>query len=141
MIHYSSIFFFSFSVDETMKESVYERMTTAEKKVAIELRKIGIHWSYERPLFIWDEHRRPRVWTPDFYLTSFGIYVEVCGSEDFDYQYRKKIFHENGYKVIFLHLYKDTEAWKKHLLRFLWFFTNDRWDKLNILVRSRKRVY
>ena len=25
----------------------------------------------------------------DFYLVPFGIYVEVCGSENFDYDYRK----------------------------------------------------
>jgi len=35
-------------------------------------------------VFVWDGDGRPRVWTPDFYLTQFGIYLEVCGSKEFD---------------------------------------------------------
>jgi len=65
-------------------------MTKPEKEVANFLKNIGIKWSYEQPVFIWDENKRPRVWTPDFYLVSFGIYIEVCGSKSFDYRYRKE---------------------------------------------------
>lgn len=99
--------------------SVYDQMTRSEKEVAIFLKETGIFWSYEKPVYIWDENDRPRVWTPDFCLVSFGIYVEVCGSEDFDYNYRKKTYRNNGYDVIFLHLYKDSFSWKKHFIRFL----------------------
>jgi hypothetical protein len=60
-------------------------MTNAERKVANELKELGILWSFEQPVFVWDENKRPRVWTPDFYLKHFGIYIEVCGSEQFDY--------------------------------------------------------
>ena len=60
-------------------------MTNAEKEVADLLKEMGIKWTYEQPVFIWDENKRPRVWAPDFYLIPFGIYVEVCGSEHFDY--------------------------------------------------------
>lgn len=76
-------------------------MTNAEKEVANVLKEFGIQWTFEQPVFVWDENKRPRVWAPDFYLISFGIYVEVCGSEKFDYDYRRKIFDSNGYKVIF----------------------------------------
>jgi len=57
------------------KESVYDRMTSAEKEVATVLKKYGIQWSYEHPVFVWDENKRPRVWEPDFYLIHFGVYV------------------------------------------------------------------
>ena len=94
-------------------------MTNAEKEVAELLKDMGIKWSYEHPVFVWDENKRPRVWAPDFYLVPFGIYVEVCGSQNFDYEYRRKIFDKNGYKVIFLHLYKDPIKWRNHLMEYL----------------------
>jgi len=97
-----------------MKESIYDKMTRCEKEVANLLKELGILWVYEHPIFVWDENKRPRVWAPDFYLISFGIYIEVCGSENFDYNYRRKIFDYNGYKVIFLHLYKDRKKWIYH---------------------------
>ena len=104
-------------------------MSNAEKEVAVLLKEMGIKWSYEQPVFVWDENKRPRVWAPDFYLRSFGIYVEVCGSEDFDYTYRRKIYDVNGYRVIFLHLYKEKNRWEKHLFY---------WLKELLLVRNEK---
>ena len=101
------------------RKSIYEKMTNAEKEVADLLKDLGIKWSYEHPVFVWDEHKRPRVWAPDFFLISFGIYIEVCGSETFDYAYRRKIFNNNGHKVIFLHLYRKKEKWKKHFIKYL----------------------
>jgi hypothetical protein len=116
------------------KESIYDRMTKAEKEVAMILKKLNIQWAFEQPVFVWDENKRPRVWAPDFYLVHFGIYIEVCGSEKFDYEYRRRIFDKNGYRVIFLHLYKETNRWKNHLLKYLRFFTYNRFHKLkNIL--------
>ena len=94
-------------------------MSRPEKKVANFLKETGIFWSYEKPVYIWDDQNRPRVWTPDFCLVPFGIYVEVCGSADFDYDYRKKMYRDNGYDVIFLHLYKDSSLWKNHFIKFL----------------------
>jgi len=113
------------------KESIYEKMTNAEKEVAALLKDLGIKWSYERPVFVWDENKRPRVWAPDFYLIHFGIYLEVCGSEKFDYNYRRKIFDNNGYRVIFLHLYKEKKNWIRHLFNYLLLFNNIRSNKLN----------
>ena len=97
--------------------SIYEKMTNAEKEVAKLLKDLGIKWNFEQPVFVWDENKRPRVWAPDFFLISFGIYVEVCGSDKFDYNYRKKVYKENGYNVIFLHVYKESYKWKKHFIK------------------------
>ncbi len=118
------------------RESVYDKMTGAEKEVAELLKDLGIKWTYEQPIFVWDENNRPRVWAPDFYLIPFGLYVEVCGSEDFDYDYRRKIFGHNGYRVIFLHLYKETNEWKNHLMNYLEVITNYRSKKLNKIIRE-----
>jgi hypothetical protein len=118
-------------------KSIYDRMTNYEKEVAELLKNLKIRWSYEQPIFIWDENKRPRVWAPDFYLVSFGIYVEVCGSEDFDYEYRRKIFDKNGHKVIFLHMYKESKKWKNHFFRFLQLFTLNRINRLNKIINNK----
>jgi len=115
--------------------SIYDRMTRSEKEVAELLKNLGIKWSYEHPVFVWDENKRPRVWAPDFYLVNFGIYIEVCGSENFDYGYRRRIFDKNGYKVIFLHLYKETNKWKNHLMSYLERIMGYRYHKLNQVLR------
>ena len=101
---------------------------------------MGIKWSYEQPIFVWDENKRPRVWTPDFYLTSFGIYVEVCGSKGFDYNYRRRIFNKNSYKVIFLHLYKESDQWKIHLIKYLQLFTTNSYNKLFNILRKKLNI-
>ena len=116
--------------------SVYSHMSRSEKKVANFLKETGIFWSYEKPVYIWDENKRPRVWTPDFYLIPFGIYVEVCGSEKFDYDYRKRIFDSNGYIVIFLHLYKEPDKWKNHLMSYLEKIMDYRYRKFNKMIRK-----
>lgn len=115
------------------KASVYDQMSRSEKEVAKFLKKIGIKWSYEHPIFVWDENKRPRVWAPDFYLIPFGIYVEVCGSDKFDYNYRRAIYRENGYDVIFLHMYKEANKWKKHLMEYIKGILNYRNKKLLIM--------
>jgi hypothetical protein len=111
-------------------------MTNAEKEVAELLKEMGIKWTYEYPVFVWDENKRPRVWAPDFYLTQFGIYVEVCGSSSFNYEYRRKILDKNGVPVIFLHLYKDKSKWKFHLISYLERILDYRCRKLDGLFRN-----
>jgi len=113
-------------------------MTRSEREVADVLKNLGIQWSYEKPIFVWDENKRPRVWAPDFFLIHFGIYIEVCGSKNFDYNYRRKIFDKNGYYVIFLHIYKKQEQWREHLLRYLQLFTNFRTSKLDKILNHEK---
>jgi hypothetical protein len=111
-------------------------MTNTEKEVAKVLNEFGIEWSYEQPVFVWDDNKRPRVWAPDFYLIPFGIYIEVCGSNKFDYSYRRRIFDGNGYSVIFLHLFKGTDKWKKHLLMYIRLFLNYRYYRLHQILKK-----
>ena len=113
------------------KESIYDQMTNAEIVVAELLKNMGIKWSYEQPVFVWDENKRPRVWAPDFFLIPFGIYVEVCGSKEFNYEYRRKILDKNGVRVIFLHLYKNPNEWKNHLMMYLEKIMDYRFYKLS----------
>ena len=97
--------------------SIYADMTDYEIQVANYLKELNLWWVYEFPVFVYDEKKRPRVWTPDFYIPKLGMYIEVCGSEDFDYKYRDKIFRKNGYRVIFVHCYKEPKKWKNHLVK------------------------
>ena len=93
-------------------DSIYADMTNSEIQVAKFLQELDLWWVYEFPVFVYDEKKRPRVWTPDFYVPKMGMYIEVCGSKDFDYDYRERIYKENGYHIIFLHLYKEGRKWK-----------------------------
>ena len=117
------------------KESIYNQMTRPEKEVAQFLKELGIFWSYEKPVYIWDENNRPRVWSPDFYLANLGIYIEVCGSEDFDYNYRKTIYKKNDLDVIFLHLYKESDRWKKHFMNYLKLIIRFRNERFSNVIR------
>jgi len=98
-----------------MKDTIYADMQDTERQVADYLDELNLLWRYEYPIFVYDEKNRPRVWTPDFYIPKLGMYVEVCGSEKFDYKYREKIYKKNGYNVIFVHFYK-RKKWKNYLI-------------------------
>ena len=117
-------------------KSIYDKMTKAEREVANLLKDLGIKWAYEHPVFVWDENKRQRVWAPDFYLIPFGIYVEVCGSSNFNYEHRRKILDKNGVRVIFLHIYKDKSKWKYHLMTYLERIIDYRHKKLNEILRK-----
>jgi hypothetical protein len=39
-------------------------------------------------------------------MHAYMLYIEVCGSKEFDYEYRKEIYEKNGIPVVFLHYYK-----------------------------------
>ena len=97
--------------------SFYNDMENSEKQVADYLTELHLYWSYQFPVFVYDDKNRPRVWTPDFYITKLGMYIEVCGSRDFNYKYRDKIYKKNGVYVIFVHLYKERKKWKKYLVK------------------------
>ena len=99
-----------------MAQSVIE-MSSPEENVSDYLTRLGLQWIYQSPVFIYDEKKRPRVWTPDFYLPELGIYIEVCGSERFNYSYRKRIYQKNGYLIIFIHYYKERTKWKSFLVK------------------------
>ena len=98
-----------------MQNSVYEEMTEAEKQVADFLQELSLWWVFESPVFLFDDKGRPRVWTPDFYVPALGVYIEVCGTEEVSYEYRKKIYRKNDYNVIFVQSYKQ-ESWRRFLV-------------------------
>ncbi len=109
----------------------YKDMSRPEKTVAKFLRdELDLWWHYEFPIFVYDEKKRPRVWTPDFFLPKLGMYVEVVGSEKayFDksqnYQYRQEIFEANNCIVIFVHYWKKD--WRSHLIRMIHEFESQR---------------
>ena len=100
-----------------MKDSVYTDMKYSEKQVSKYLKELGLWWIYQSPVFVYDEKNRPRVWTPDFYVPKLGLYIEVCGSEKFKYEYRERIYKKNEFYVIFVHFYKEQEKWKSFLVK------------------------
>ena len=97
-----------------MQKPYYEGMRPAEIEVGEFLEKLGIYWVYESPIFVYDTEDRPRVWTPDFYLPSLGMHVEVWNSESDSHEYRDRVYKRNGYNVIFVHTFKQN--WKNFLI-------------------------
>jgi hypothetical protein len=108
-------------------KSVYKDMQNSEKAVADYLQELGIWWNFEQPVYVSDEKERPRVWTPDFYLPELGIYIEVCGSKDFDYEYREEIYKKNRLPVIFIHKYKTKSEWQRFLRKSIEEMHSKRW--------------
>lgn len=93
-------------------------------------------WIYDFPVFVYDEMKRPRVWTPDFFIPKLGMYIEVCGSEDFDYECGKKAYRKNGYHVIFVHLYKEKKKWKNYLIKRIMEIEEQRHDEVMKMLHS-----
>lgn len=90
-------------------------MKPSEIEVGQYLETLGVFWVYESPVFVYDTEDRPRVWTPDFYLPSLGMHVEVWSSEVEPHDYRERVYKKNGYNVIFVHTFKPE--WKQFLIR------------------------
>jgi len=118
--------------------STYSDMTDAELQVAEHLKELKIWWSFQAPVFVFDEKDRPRVWTPDFYLPKLGMYIEVCGTEKFDYEYRERIYKKNGLHVVFVHVYKGIGKWKNYLLKRIMEIEEERHDEIMNMIRSLK---
>ena len=97
--------------------SIYEDMTDSEKQVADYLQELDLWWWFEHPIFLYDDKERPRVWTPDFYIPKLGMFIEACGKEREDYEYRRKIFRKNEVHIIFAQVYKESKKWKKYLVK------------------------
>jgi hypothetical protein len=94
-----------------------EDMTDSERQVAEYLKELDLWWWYQHLVFMYDEKKRPRVWTPDFYIPKLGMFIETCGKEREDYKYRKRIYRKNEVHVIFLQMYKGPKKWKKYLVK------------------------
>lgn len=57
------------------------------------------------------------MWAADFYIPKLGMFTEICGSKNYDYEYREEMYKKNGYQAIFVHLYKEKQMWKDFLLK------------------------
>ncbi len=64
------------------------------------------------------------------------MHIEVCGSEDFDYKYRKKIYKKNGHHVVFIHFYKNKRKWKNHLIKRIMEIEEKRHDEVVKMLHS-----
>lgn len=117
-------------------ENAYSEMRQSEKEVSEFLDKLSLNWIFESPIFIYDEKERPRVWTPDFYVPKLGVFIEVCGSGDFKYEYREKIYKKNEFYVVFLHHYKEKEQWKTYLVKRIMEIEEQRHDEVMKIVSS-----
>ena len=122
-----------------MTRSIYSGMTDLEKNFAEFLKQeLNFWWWYEYPVFVYDEKDRPRVWTPDFYIPKLGMFIEVCGSTDFDYEYREKIYKKNGHNVIFVQTYKEKSFWKNFLLKRILEIEEQRHQEVMKMLHSLK---
>ena len=125
------------------KDSVYEDMSEPERIVSEYLRdELDVWWIYEFPIFVKDEKERPRVWTPDFFLPTLGMYVEVVGSQKIwedkeqNYQYRQKIYKDNKVNVVFIHFWR--EDWRSHTVRMIQRIDNARHAEVEKMLGSVK---
>ena len=80
-----------------MKDSVYADMKESEKQVAEYLRELDLWWWYEYPVFVYDEKKRPRVWTPDFYIPNLGMLRFIEGISNPIYSYEQD---KNGERAV-----------------------------------------
>ena len=112
----------------------YHDMKKNEQIVAKYLKDMGFEWHYEHPVFVYDEKERPRVWTPDFYIPNLQLYVEVCGSQTYDYSYREKILQKNQIPIVFLPLWKENDEWQTILKKRIFEIEKKRHNKTMVLI-------
>lgn len=118
------------------RDTIYGCMTQNEKTVGEFLKTIGVWWEFERAVYLLDDGGRPRVWTPDFYLPELGIYIEVMGPNG-NYDYRKKVYHQNRIPIIFVDPLKD-EYWGHYIKDQLWVIHNERYNLIKELQSNFK---
>ncbi|MBN2458652.1 hypothetical protein JXB28_00045 [Candidatus Woesearchaeota archaeon] len=103
--------------EEKAAEKEEEEKTIAEKRVENFLNELGLKNIYESPIFIEDDKKRPRLWSPDFFLPELGIYIEVCGAQRRAYKYRRQIYEANKIPVIFVKTFYSEKSWKEYILK------------------------
>ena len=67
--------------------------SAGERKIADVLSKYGIPYKYESPTLVEDKQQKSRIWYPDFYLPTHGMYIEfygLRGSPNYDSMRLKK---------------------------------------------------
>jgi len=118
--------------------SVYDKMSSGENVVSDFLRSLGIFWIFESPVFVKDDKDRPRVWTPDFYLPEFGIYIEVMGPYG-NYEYRDIVFNKNRVPVVFIDPYND-QYWGHKIKDAIWEIHNSRYAMVQDITKRFKEM-
>ena len=108
--------------------SVFDNMTSAEIKVSEYINQLGLWWQFEQPVFVFDDKQRPRVWTPDFYIPELGIYIEVKGNRNWNYEFREKVYELNRIPVIFVSI--QSQQWKQDLFTGIHAIHQSRWEKI-----------
>ena len=53
-----------------------------------------------------------------------------------DYNYRERVYDQNDFKVIFVHLFKESEKWRKFLVDRIKFFQEQRDYKVQYMLDS-----
>lgn len=101
--------------EDAAAEKEEKEMTIQEEKVAHFLDELGLKKDYESPVFVTDDKKRPRVWSPDFFLPELGIYIEVCGAQRRAYKYRRQIYEANKIPVIFVKTFYTEKSWKDYI--------------------------
>ena len=48
----------------------------------------------------------------------------------------KQLYNKNGFDVIFLHLYKDKNRWKRHFMNYLKLITRFRNERFSNIIRN-----
>ncbi|WP_407523001.1 hypothetical protein PDL71_16300 [Lacibacter sp. MH-610] len=116
-----------------MFRSVFDDMSNAEREMALYLNSIGLWWEYESAVYILDDKGRPRVWTPDFYLPSLGMYVEVVGDgENPNYSWRMEIYAQNKIPIIFIAPYQNYD-WRNELINDIKDIHQQRWEIIKLI--------
>lgn len=102
-------------------------MSKAEKIVRDYFDFLGLAWEFERPVVLRDDAERVRIWSPDYYLPTLGIYIEVASSgNDRSYDYRASIYDKNSIPIVFIDPYSEKD-WKQSLNYQLKEIHQDRW--------------
>ena len=79
--------------------------SVGERKIAEVFDNYGISYKYESPVLVLVDQNKPRIWYPDFYLPTFGVYVEhygFKGNPNYDkFRTRKELAYRNaGIEVV-----------------------------------------
>ncbi|MFZ1684115.1 MAG: hypothetical protein WAU88_08300 [Candidatus Zixiibacteriota bacterium] len=99
--------------------------SAGERKIADVLSKYGIPYKYESPTLVQDEQQKPRIWYPDFYLPTLGVYVEfygLSGTPDYDNLRSRKLqaYQKTGLEVISVDGSKPLREFEGYLLNQLY---------------------
>lgn len=112
-------------------DSKSKKRSPAEIMVKNYLKEKNILCVYNFPVALYDEQKKLRIWYPDYFLPSLGLYLEVCGTErDKNEKYRReRVYEENQIPILFIHYWKEIYTWKGWLENEIFRIENNRFVK------------